>query len=510
MIGRSFLYISLAVLSVVAAYAGPPEPSLEVSERRIVPAQEWLQHNPTDFEAANTLRFSPDKQRYAYVVKVGREELMVVDGNPHISYDAIARGTPAPGTYPAKGHLGPGPLITFSADSRRVAFVAVIGKEVLAVVDGVVGKRYDAIGDGGLWERQQKRGYTLPKYSPGIVFSPNGQRFAYRGQFQDKAMVVVDGQESKIYDGIIADPTFSPDSLHLAFPAVLSGQYFIVVNGQQPSEGYEHVESAVFSPDSRRVAYAASDGSNSFVVVDGKDGRPYDRVRSIIFSPNSRRLAYVAMQFQVEFVVTDGLNGKRYDGVVGPVLFSTDNQRVAYVVRESNKAFVVDAGKEGKRYDEVRNLIFGADGRLAYIAVTRDPHRPSLKEEFVVLDGREQKHYVGVWGLVFSAVGSRYAYGAAKGLSAAEREAFVVVDGKEWKGFADVGAPTFSPEGTWVVYEARPYSDSWVVAIDGSELAHSSDVGSPVRSPIDFHSSNEFSYLMAKRDGTYLIEVTVR
>ena len=53
---------------------------------------------------------------------------MVADGEEGKQYDGILKGTP-----------------TFSPDSKRVAYGAVVGDKSLVVVDGEEGKQYDGI-----------------------------------------------------------------------------------------------------------------------------------------------------------------------------------------------------------------------------------------------------------------------------------------------------------------------------------------------------------------------------
>jgi hypothetical protein len=66
---------------------------------------------------------------------------------------------------------------------------------------------------------------------------------------------------------------------------------------------------------------------------------------------------------------------------------------VVYVAVEGNKRFVVVDGKEGKHYDYiwgVGTLIFSPDSkRVAYAAEEGN-------KQFVVVDGKEGKQYVGI------------------------------------------------------------------------------------------------------------------
>lgn len=111
-----------------------------------------------------------------------------------------------------------------------------------------------------------------------FIVSTNNKRFAYIAQVDNKQFVVLDGQEGKQYDGIMA-LTFSPNSQRVAYIAQLGDRQFVVVDGQE-GKRYGIVKArgvvafrSLFSPDSKHVAYVASSGNKSFVVVDGQEGK---------------------------------------------------------------------------------------------------------------------------------------------------------------------------------------------------------------------------------------------
>jgi hypothetical protein len=73
----------------------------------------------------------------------------------------------------------------FSPDSKRVAYGVRAGKGWFAVVDGVEGKPYEAMG-------------VYP------VFSPNSTHVAYGANVGSKWFVVLDGVEGAEYDDVVA------------------------------------------------------------------------------------------------------------------------------------------------------------------------------------------------------------------------------------------------------------------------------------------------------------------
>ena len=83
-----------------------------------------------------------------------------MDGQEGAGYDAILHDS-----------------LVFSADGKRVGYIAKRGDRWLVVVDGEGGSGYDGIGKGTL------------------IFSADGKRVAYGAKKGKHAVVVVDGQE---------------------------------------------------------------------------------------------------------------------------------------------------------------------------------------------------------------------------------------------------------------------------------------------------------------------------
>jgi hypothetical protein len=103
------------------------------------------------------------------------------------------------------------------------------------------------------------------------------------------------------------------------------------------------------------------------------------------------------------------------------VIVSRDRKCYAAVVEQNGKVRVVSNGRADAWYDVIPNqdLMFSPNsGSLAYRAVVGD-------EQFVVQDGREHRHYVGVGDLVFTGVGSNLYYGAVE--QSSRRDNFIVI-----------------------------------------------------------------------------------
>ena len=115
--------------------------------------------------ARNSLVFSPDGTRVAYVAITGDKRQAVIDGNSGHPYDGI------------------GPLF-FSPDSNRLAYGARKGTKSVVVTDGIEGPEYDNV-------------------LAGIVhFSPDSQRVAYVAQDNEKWMAVIDGVAQRQWDAV--------------------------------------------------------------------------------------------------------------------------------------------------------------------------------------------------------------------------------------------------------------------------------------------------------------------
>jgi hypothetical protein len=134
--------------------------------------------------------FSPDSQHIAYAADEGGpgwKDRVVVDGVEGKEYDGA-----------------PSESITFSPDSKRVAYIARLGDKHVAVVDGIEGKEYENI-------------------APFLAFSPNSRHVVYEAArggpywagIEGKVWVVIDGNEGKEYDwcsGMVFD---APDKLRM-------------------------------------------------------------------------------------------------------------------------------------------------------------------------------------------------------------------------------------------------------------------------------------------------------
>jgi len=103
-------------------------------------------------------------------------------------------------------------------------------------------------------------------------------------------------------------------------------------------------------------------------------------------------------------------------------VISPDSRHVAYVAQSGDRQFVVVDGKEGKHYDGIGpNIVFSPDSRhIVYGAQAGN-------KQVAVVDGKEGNPYdvIGT-NFVFSPDSKRLIYSARKG-----NKIFAVIDGQE-------------------------------------------------------------------------------
>lgn len=304
-----------------------------------------------DNVVGDTLRFSPDGQRFAFGAMRGGKRLVVVDGKDEIAgHDRLAAGS-----------------FVFSPDSRRVAYGAgTLDGKWSVIVDGQSGKRHDGVGN----------------YN--IRFSPDSGRLAYVAIEDRKWFVVVDGQEGKRHDGILDHSlVFRPGSQTVAYIAKSANKQLAVIDEQHYGP-YDRVDEIAFSRDGKRFGFLAFDSGAPVIVIDGKEPARHERIYagSLAFSPDGRRVAYGAYSKEKSVYIVDGTEGAGYENL-GKILFSTDGRRMAYIaVKKGEGNFVIVGGNElGPYVNAGPQMSFSPDGNhLAYAAGT--------DRRLVFLDGK--------------------------------------------------------------------------------------------------------------------------
>lgn len=228
---------------------------------------------------SESLRFSPDGSTLAYAAQIGERWTVVVNGQPGPGNDLMGRGSPsfsADGRIAYRAQRGGqwyaiiggqeyGPYaragtIAFSSNGARWAYPALIGDRWSLITDGVQGPAYDGIED------------------ESVVFSADGRRVAYVAKQGPLLFAVVDGEAQLAFERVEA-LQFSPNGQRWAYAGLLNSEWSLVVDGRVAAKAAEVLDNSfAFSPGGRHWAAAIRDGDSDYVLVDGKRSRRYGAI----------------------------------------------------------------------------------------------------------------------------------------------------------------------------------------------------------------------------------------
>ena len=239
--------------------------------------------HPKDYDQIKAITFSDDSRHLAFLGTKGDKQYFVVDGVEGAAYDWII-----PDSIPLPLKLS------------RLGIVIQNGNEMFAVIDGKISaKGYFFIGN----DR--------------INFAADGKHYAYTARegnsttgtavvsvratslFQQKK-----GRRKRAYSTASAVPIFSPDGNHLAYVAAPSNDKMCVVIDGKEDPVYDSIVPGTFtfSPDSKHFAYTAFAGKKYLAVIDGKPSKPYELMRlTPIFSPDSSRVRLISSGHRASF-----------------------------------------------------------------------------------------------------------------------------------------------------------------------------------------------------------------
>ncbi|MFC1936629.1 hypothetical protein ACFLYP_03065 [Chloroflexota bacterium] len=320
--------------------------------------QPTFQQNITNW----TMKFSPDSNQFAYLVRDGDLWAFVLDQAVHQSYEII---NPE--------------YFVFSPDSNHFVYkVEHRGKSFL-VVDGEEQEKYDLLLYG----------------SP--VFSPDSKRLGYFAQRNGIWFAVIDGIENQVSGTPVKRSIkFSPDSKHVAYATWINDQeWYWKVDGIKHNI-YKAFGLATFSPDSKSFIYTGIKRNRGYLVIDGQTGKSnFSRVGPFRLSPDGEHLAYTATVKSWgkdrKHMVLDGIRGDAYDSILGQALFSPDSQHIAYRAKKEKKWLVVVDEEPGKRYQSVFGLTFSPDSNhLAYVGKQGN-------KDVLVVDHRELNRHEKIY-----------------------------------------------------------------------------------------------------------------
>jgi hypothetical protein len=347
------------------------------------------------------IHFSPDNARHAYMARLGDEYVAMVDGKEILRL-------PVAGTRPLP--IGTRLTPTFTPNGKHTYFAA-----------HVAAKPGAQEGDRLWWD-----GVPVPSplpFAQGLIVSPDGDHFALAvAGAPHREALVVDG---KLWTLPAGSPTFTADGRHLiteaaAGPGVrqllVDGKPWVSGNGLQvvvpPGPGLPAaVVSEVGSPSRQYVVVGTERVAASIA----------PQVQHVYFSPDGKHVAITCVtETGRHFVVLDGKKGLDYEFLLtvsdlNEVVFSSDSAHSMYYVKSGKKEFVVVDGVESDGYSAIYGPAFSGDGkRFGFVAsnggVSNGPGGATM-ERWVVVDGKPVRADGQVLqALGFSARGGHYAY----------------------------------------------------------------------------------------------------
>ncbi len=243
-----------------------------------------------------------------------------------------------------------------------------------------------------------------------LVYSERGNRLAYVAQLQGKEAAIVDGVQGKLYDAV-GSLTFSADGTHLAYVAGVEGDQRVIVDGVEGKQ-YDRVSELLFSPNGT-LAYRAEKGDEEYAVLGTTEGKHYTNawIHTKAFLPSGELVYEVDTPVNDyknmrKFLVIGGQEQVEQYGDMGRVFYSDDGKHMAFEARKSyaGEQMIVLDGQEKPEYSSIR---FGPQGAVAYVAIL--PGGNGL-----LFRGTTSPAYTFIESVGFSADGNHVAFIAQK------------------------------------------------------------------------------------------------
>ncbi|MGH7613595.1 MAG: TolB family protein [Gemmatimonadales bacterium] len=277
--------------------------------------------------------------------------------------------------------------ITFSADSRSVAYPVREGEQWFVVHDGRRGPAADGIG--------------------GLLLTADGARLAYTALRDGAWHVVVDSEYGERFDALFSGSfTFDPSGRRMAYAAQREGRVAVVIDGRI-GPWHDGIGELAFSPGGRHVGYVARDGVKERLIVDAAFGTEHDAISEFRFAPSGSATAYLARDGEQWFMIYGEMRVGPYPGARALALPASGD--AVFVAGDSGADRVVVNGRPGPTFGSVEAPVFTRSGQ-AWGYIGHDSTTSTVLLNGEVIDARE-------WAsdLVLAPDGSRYAYIARRG-----------------------------------------------------------------------------------------------
>lgn len=391
-----------------------------------------------------------------------------------------------------------------SEHGAHIAVVGANGSRMMVTVDGTAGPVLDQmlLTGGSQFGANNSVGVTSTEASNmPILFSPDGDHYAYAGRMGNDAVIFYDGKEvtrgpmnaSVLSNGPLC---LSPLGKHLFFILTDTNggihQKFIIDGQTMPVMPQQNPPAVLFSPDDSHYAYMgmSEDRRQSILVIDGK------AVKYVGDDPHftsDNKLVVLSHDGNKSVLLIDGVPSKQGEGVQSYFLAKGSSKIISIHTRPNPGGqlyyLVVDGAKvpESECLNNITKIVFSPDGQH-YMA-----RCVGQSEMWMIVDGKKQLTYNGIGDdFSFSADSSRYAYLASSGAGQ-----FMVVDGKE----NEVGPlnvkPVFAPKGSRLGYVMGENRLKMQVVVDGKASAVTNDVPGLVFSPDGSRYAHQFNTMMS-------------
>lgn len=359
----------------------------------------------------------------------------------------------------------PGTILTLSAKGMRLASTHTKdnGKFVV-MIDGVEGAEYDQVllvvptlevqyfADGRM------SGVTIKEFGP-VAFSPDGKHSAFAALLGEDVVVILDGKEIfRAKQSQSAPPValmqFTPDSQHLYFYKATGDtmqSFQLMMDGKAVTPAFDQTPPLIFNADGSHWLLSGGNPKKpleTFLIVDGKDvGYSGDRPR---FTPDGKHVVSIARTGTQPTVLRDGK----------PMLVAKAYNIDSFKVSPAGDVLTIAKTQDHKSFLYLNDkLVADSEGVVGEISFSKDGKHWAAKgmtglgvAYWIMLDGKKHKDYKIVGGVVFSADSTKCAYFAQS-----DQGWRMVVNGEEGEANAiSVGGPYFAATGDIMVYTAGP------------------------------------------------------
>ncbi|MCA9392887.1 MAG: PD40 domain-containing protein [Candidatus Omnitrophica bacterium] len=418
---------------------------------------------------------SPRGANVAYVGMKGTRQYVAFNGTEGPILDEIFMPHGSSYYFPpnaaayrttSSGVLNGAAAVIFSDDGEHYAYVGRQGDEYIVVHDG----------------QEIARGprKSLALSSGPLTITPKGRQVYWQESeninSRYKWRIMMSGKPGPWSGNQNMKPVFTPDEARYAYVAVNpddAQKSMLVVDGIDA--GYTATQ-PVFTSDGKNllcVTTATTDKPQPSLLINGKPAITANSIGQIFPSPVGDQYAVIVQQRKEGYMGINELylNGKPVPGSDGvqAVWFSSDGKHYAAVCTNpaSKAMYMLVDGKKQNEYQSVgTNNVFWTPDGSHFLYTISSGGRP-----FLVVDDQEMRvdYLIGKEPVTLAKTGAHYAYGTRDGMN---RNFGVYIDGQPVlpQGYYPVDAPVFNADGSRYGFFVGPVGRNEVtgLVLDGS------------------------------------------